>query len=147
MKRVLLTCFIVMLAIPVFAQRDPGLNREFPFYLLPGESLRVPAEFDTLWIFNQETYKNAVKKALQLEVADSLAKQFELKSAALEAVIVEKDTIISMSREGYIHYRDLWEATDRKLEEAEVKNAKRWQVVFWGFVTGAVTSGLLVGLL
>lgn len=147
MNKPLLACFILLLSLPAFAQNDAGLNREFPFYLLPGEGLRVPAQFDTLWIFNQKTYKNAVTKALQLEVADSLAKQHELKAAALEAVVVEKDTIIAMAREGYIHYRDLWEETDLKLEEAEVKNAKRWQVVFWGFVTGAVTTGLMVGLL
>ncbi|MFQ5652145.1 MAG: hypothetical protein ACE5IY_19625 [bacterium] len=129
---------LMLLAAPALAQNSGKVD--YPFYLLPGEQLQAPRNADTLWIFDQTTYKNAIKKALKLELSDSLVVLLEVKSGKLDEVIKEKDSIIALSHKGYIHYRDLWQKTDQELEQAEIKAAQRWRFAFWGFVVGATIA-------
>ena len=53
----------------------------------------------------------------------------------------EKDNVIDLNREGYIHYRDLWDETDRKLEKEEIKSARNFK---WGFYVGVGVSTLTI---
>ena len=134
----LLTLFFCLFAGSLIAQEAGQV--EYPFYVLPGEQFRVPSNSDTLWVFDHHTYKNAVKMALRSEMTDSLNYYFELKNQKLQEVIVNKDSIIAVTGRGYVHYRDLWDKTDRELEEAEIKAAQRWRFALWGFVVGGTVA-------
>ncbi len=129
---------------PVFSQNE---QTDFPISVLPRQSFDVPANFDTLWVLKNSQYKKAIKIALKLEIDSTLVVLLEQKHIKLWEIISAKDSIIVLTKEGYIHYRDLWEETDRALEEAEIKAASRWRFVTIGFYVGTILTGLTAGVL
>jgi hypothetical protein len=122
--------------------QDP--DEDFPFPVPGGTGFTVPVEFDTVWIMTHSQYKEAVKTGLRLEIADSMIVILENKTEKLYQIIAEKDKIIELNREGYLHYRELWEKTDVALENAEieVERLKRSRMIT-GFV-GALTTAIAV---
>lgn len=140
--RILLSCFFIALVSPLFAQ-------DFPIDLVPGDTFQVQAQYDNLeverlWLLTDRQYKTALKKVLKyninLEIEETLNKKIEI----LDQIIVEKDSIIALNRRGYIHYRDLWEETDRKLEEEEIRSSKNLRKGFYiGTAVTAITFSLL----
>lgn len=115
---------------------------QFPVPVLPGERFTVPTNLDTLWLLRNSQFKRAVKIAKKAEIDSATAALLEQKTVLLNEILVEKDSLIALNRKGYIHYRDLWEKTDRELEEVEVKNDKlkrsRMMFALVGAVLGAV---------
>lgn len=127
------------LSMAAFAQApDSG----FPLPIEGGRTFEVPRGFDYVWLLTHSQYKEAVKQGRKLELADSINVLLELKNEKLQDVIAEKDSIITLSQRGYHHYRDLWQQTDRELEEAEIKAAKRWRFAVVGFMVGAGAAAL-----
>ncbi|MEJ2634574.1 MAG: hypothetical protein P8184_04710 [Calditrichia bacterium] len=131
---------ITILFFPAFlmAQDRPP---DFPFPIFRGQTFTVPAGYDTLWILKHNQYKNAIKKAEMLNIADSTNTLLRLKNEKLFQIISAKDSLIALNRLGYLHYRNLWDKTDRELEKAEIKNLGKWRAAFTGFMMGSVLTG------
>ncbi len=99
----------------------------------------------TFWILGHKEYKSFIKIARYHEIDTERINLLSQKIALLDSITTEKDSVIALYQEGYIHYRDLWTDTSFKLEEAEVKASKRWRFFQVGFLVGtAATIGLAV---
>jgi hypothetical protein len=138
MKAILI--FLLFSASSLFAQ---GEESSFPFYVLGGERFTVPAKYDTVWVLNHNQYKNAIKTAIKQDLDSTMAAILARKTQLLNEILAEKDSVIALNREGYLHYRDLWEETDLKLEEAEIKAAQRWRFGLYGFYIGVGLSAVI----
>ena len=83
-------------------------------------------------------YKMALKIAKRQEI-DSINISFLNKKIELYDMIkAEKDTIVYFFKDGYVHYRDLWDDTSKQLEDAEIKASQRWLYFETGLVLGAL---------
>lgn len=96
----------------------------FPVPVLPGERFTVPSNLDTLWLLKHAQYKRALKLAKKSEIDSTMVALLEQKQALLSEIITQKDSIIALQRAGYVHYRELWDKTDRELEAVEIQNGK-----------------------
>ncbi len=116
----------------------------FPVPVLPGERFTVPANLDTLWLLKHTQYKRALKLAKKSEIDSTMVALLEQKQALLSEIITQKDSLIALHREGYVHYRELWDKTDRELEAVEIQNGKlkRSRILF--ALVGAVLGAAAV---
>ena len=119
---------------------------EEPFIkLIEGPKEVIISEGHKFWILGHKEYKNFIKISRYYEIDSERIDLLNQKIVLLDSITTEKDSVIALYREGYVHYRDLWTDTSFKLEEAEVKASKRWQFFQVGFLVGAVaTVGLAV---
>ncbi|GAB4376155.1 MAG: hypothetical protein Kow0042_22150 [Calditrichia bacterium] len=120
----------------------PLLLAQYPQQILPGQTRTITAAEDTLWVIKKSEAIQAIKASRHLELADSMIVFLQLKCAKLDTLRAEYEKIAQLNREGYIHYRDLWEETDLKLEETEislVRWKRRW---FLTAIIGTVTTGV-----
>lgn len=101
---------------------------------------------DVYWILTENQFKNAVTKAKELQLAEEKTALLEEKIQQLEAVHTEEQSKSETSLEGYEHYKTLWEESDQKLEETELKvvSLKRSRLVV-SIITGL--AGFLGGAL
>ncbi len=116
--------------------------------ILPGQTQTITAERDTLMVVKYSEMKEAIKASKHLEIADTMIILLEEKTERLKQIINEKDSIIALNREGYIHYRDLWETTDLELEEAqirieELKRSRLKTGIMSGLLTGVLTVAII----
>ena len=136
--------FVVLLlligsTLPAYGQRTG-----YPFPVLGGTTIRVPSGQDTLWVLKNEQYKRALKIAKRQQIDSLKIDVLEGKIDLYQQIGTEKYSLVLAYKEGYIHYRDLWEKTSFELEEAEVKASKRWRFFEGGFVAGVVSFGATV---
>ena len=136
--------WILMMVLPLAAQNIPS---GYPKYILGGTTIQVPTTLDTLWILKNSQYKKAVKIAKRQQIDSQKVTILEEKEALYKKIGVEKDSLISTYRKGYLHYRDLWTDTSFKLEEAEVKASKRWRYLEGGFVAGILVTVAVTALM
>jgi hypothetical protein len=136
----------------------PADPLQFPILLHPGDNFTVQNQYlirdsvmfkgslrdsiftvdvKVLYVLLDKQARNLVKKAKKQEVDSLSASILEKQVGILKEIRKEKEKIISLNREGYLHYRDLWEATDRQLEEEEIKSSKNFK---WGFYVGVAVS-------
>lgn len=127
----------------LFAQ---ATKSQYPKYILGGMTVRVPETLDTLWVLKHSQYKKAIEIARLHELDTATIELLKRKFGLQQEVSAQKDSLIVLYKEGYFHYRDLWQETDEKLEEAEVKASKRWTFFQWGFVTGAIATAVTAAL-
>lgn len=133
--------FICTMSLLVYAQES-----EFPKPIVPGEpALDVPSNFDTLWVLTHSQYKKCIKNSLNLIVADSMYHLLDQKSILLQNISANKDSIIKLNTDAYMHYAALWEKTDRQLETVELKNVSLSRQR-WYFGIGGIVAGLLIGI-
>jgi hypothetical protein len=150
MKR-LLIFFLFCITGQLLAQA-PLDTVMFPIVLHPGDSFEVQKEYlikdankdsvykltvTNLHLLRDRQLRNLLKMAKKQKADSAMASILEKQVNILKLIQTEKDSIITLNHEGYIHYRDLWEETDRKLEEEEIKNAKKFR---WGVYVGAGVS-------
>lgn len=138
------TAVLVILVLPclVFCQ-----DIEFPHPLEPGQKFTAPANLDTLfWVLKSSQYDRALKNAAELENANETIQTLELKAANQQEIITKKDSTIADLNEGFERYKDLWEETDRKLEESEVKVLKLRRFTFLSGILG-IGAGIAIGAL
>ena len=127
--------------IPIAFSPAYGQGMKFPQPLHPGETITIPAGFDTLyWLLKNSQYNMAIQTAQKLEIADSTIVKFKANELNYKKVIAEKDSIVQAYKEGYDHYKVLWEETDVKLEKAEIKNLGLWRMAFTGFYIGTILT-------
>jgi len=142
MKRIVIFMLIIFVSNSIFAQEQ---EKKFPYPLLPDQdSITLPAFSDTVWILTKIQFDNFIKLALRHEIDSSLAFLQNQKVNLISRMCIEKDSLVTLNRKGYIHYRDLWTETDRKLERAEIENANKWKLGLYGFCVGVGLSSLLL---
>lgn len=148
MKQILIL-FLLSIGGQLFAQAPVKLDR-FPIPLLPGDEFTIQEEYvindsvfkvDQLWLLKNSQYKTALKIAKKQEIDSARVSLLAQQVAIHKQIGAEKDSIIALNRAGYLHYRDLWNETDRKLEEEEIKSARNFR---WGFYVGAAVSVVIV---
>lgn len=137
------TLFFILLFVFQLAAQDSG----YPIPILGGQTIQTPASQDTLWILKNSQYKNMVKLAKANELTDKeisvLKKKIELKQLLAE----EQDSLKNIYKEGYNHYKTLWEKTDFNLEKARIEASKRWLFLQYGFYGGIVLTAVVAVLL
>lgn len=134
---------VILLFPMVFASLGMVHAQELPLPVYSGESFTVPANYDTVWILKNSQYNRAIKIAMKQEIDSSSAALLEQKVILLNQIIAEQDSLITLNRQGYLHYRDLWQTTDLKLEEAEIKASHRWRWGTYGFYIGVGLSAIV----
>ena len=160
MKKILIF-FLICIAGQLFAQAPPDTVR-FPVLLRPGDTFTVQKEYlvrdsikvkdtlrdsvfkvnvNVLYVLRESQARNLAKKASKQEIDSTMASILEQQVEILKQIRKEKDNVIALNKEGYIHYRDLWDETDRKLEKEEIKSARNFK---WGFYVGVGVSALTI---
>lgn len=141
---VLSLAVLMATATMLWAQQD---DEKFPLMILGGETFTVPASYDTLWLITNRQLNRSIQTAMKLEIDSSMTALLQRKVELLNQIIVEKDSLIAFNRQGYLHYRDLWEETDYALEEAEIKAARRWRWGMYGFYIGVgIAAAVFIAL-
>ncbi len=116
---------------------------QYPFPILGGSTVRVPSNHDTLWVLKHSQYKRVLKIA-KVHGIDSLKIDLlKLRFDLNKQIVTEKDSLIAAYSRGYERYLKLWEETSVKLEEAEVKAAKRSDFFQYGFIAGTIVTAVV----
>lgn len=122
-------------------------NIEFPHPLEPGQRFTTPTNMDTLfWVLKSSQYDKALNNAAELENSKETTRTLELKTNSLQEIIAKKDSTISDLNEGFERYKNLWEETDRKLEDSEVRVLKLRRATFLSGILG-IGAGIAIGAL
>ena len=116
---------------------------QYPFPILGGSTVRVPSNHDTLWVLKHNQYKRALKIAKVHELDSLKIDLLELRFDLNKQIVTEKDSLIAAYNRGYERYLKLWEETSVKLEEAEVKAAKRSDFFQYGFIAGTIVTAVV----
>ena len=116
-----------------------------PYHLPGGSTFTVPADYDTVTIIPTRWYRRFAGNTLELKIADEMIDSLKVKQYVMEMIIAEQDTITALTREGYVHYRDLWLETDYKLESKEIE-VEKWKSRFmWGTLL-TLAAGTVLGV-
>ena len=131
-------------------------ENDFPYPMAPGDryGARTVGSKDTLLVVTYNQLNSLLLKGDELELSkrekELLLKKISLlekksdklqeKNILFQTIIAEKDTLIRLNREGYMHYRNLWDRTNHELEKAEIKNTGRWKLFGYGFYTGTIVT-------
>ena len=138
---------VLAVGLLLAADLAPAQIISYPILLGPREMFTAPADQDTVFVLSRDQFSRAILAAESLGLADSTITVLETKAALLGKIITEQRGIIDVRSEAYSHYRDLWDETDRDLEEAEVRVDKlerdRWR---WSLVS-AVVAGVTAFLI
>ena len=137
----------VVLVAPslLFAQGDaPDDTKtdqiEFPIKIGPGEPFANPLN-ETLFLINRNQFEKVIAAGLKLRLADSTIAVYEQRDFLRKKLATQKNAIINLNKEGYEHYRQLWEKTDIELEKKEIE-AESWKKrTFWSLL-GLVVAGV-----
>ena len=115
----------------------------YPMPIQPGSTIKLPDGKNVFWIVKHNQYKKMIKIARKQEI-DSLRIDVLTNQLALyHQIQAEKDSLVMFYKDGYIHYRDYWEKTNKELEEAEVKAAKRLAYLQSSIAIGTLTAILI----
>jgi hypothetical protein len=144
MMRTILIFLMLSVSSPLSAQ---VMDKGFPRPLLPNKEETIETINDTLWILTDTQFKKSIEMAKKQKIDSSLVVNLEQKINMLNEICTEKDSLIAINRSSYFHYRDLWEKIDRKLEQAEIKNAGRWKLALSGFCVGIGFTSLIFMLI
>jgi hypothetical protein len=100
---------------------------------------------DTLWIVQDDMFNEMLKVGSKNKLLEEKLKIFIEKEAARDTIIAayKRDTIIMSDL--YHHYLTLWDATDKKLQEQEIKVVKEQQLK-WNFGIAGLVLGVVACL-
>ena len=113
-------------------------STNYPIEVPGGSTIKLPDTQNTFWIMKNSQYIRSLKIAGRQEI-DSIEISLLIKKLELYDLLkAEKDTIVNFFKDGYVHYRDLWEDTSKKLEDAEIRASKRWLFFESGLILGAL---------
>lgn len=139
-----LICIVLVFLCPMLLHAQ---DIEYPHPLKPGKNFKGSAAVDTLfWVLKSTQYNNCLRNTLDLKTSKSLNEALTLKADKLEQVVAKKDSTITDLTQGYNRYKNMWEETDRKLEEQEIKVLKLKRAAFISGFAG-IGLGLLIGVL
>jgi len=127
--------------------------QEFPIAVAPSDSIMLninkkqihPVSNDTLWIVRDDMFNEMLKVGLKNKLLEEKLKIFIEKEAARDTIIAayKRDTIIMSDL--YHHYLTLWDTTDKKLQEQEIKVVKEQQLK-WNFGIAGLVLGVVACL-
>ena len=130
-------------------------GQTFPLAVHPADSFLLNANKtkictvgnDTLWIIKQNMFNKMLQRGLDNKLLEEELKLYLQKEISYHTIIdaYKRDTIILSDL--YHHYLSLWEATDKKLEDSEIKLVKeqrlKWNVGICGVLVGVIACMLI----
>jgi hypothetical protein len=121
-------------------------SQEFPKPLKPGERFVATAADTLFWVLKSSQYDKAIQNGLELRKANEMIETLEQQNQAFRNIIVKKDSTITDLTAGYERYKTMWEETDKKLEDAEVRILKQRRRSFVIGILGLAVGGVFGAL-
>lgn len=140
MKIFYFVCFMMITVnLNLYAQKYPKM-------LSPGNVQVNYTVGDTLWVITNKQFNNTINAAIDLKYCDSLLTNYQEKCRLEEEKNQQKSQQIIELQNGYDHYKEIWEQTDKKLENTEIdyQSEKKWKYIFGA---AGAALGLIAGLL
>ncbi len=112
----------------------------YPVQIEKGSSKTIGDMQHNLWVITETQMDSAITTALRANVSDSLLLLLQKKIKKLKSKDLERIAINDTLRNGYLHYKDKWLVSDKKLEKTEKKliKQKRLKYIFG-------SAGIVVG--
>jgi len=86
--------------------------------IMPGNTLKITAENDTLWVLKNAQLLKSITIAKQFEVAKERIILFEKKIDLLESQTKEKDDLSNILKKDRDFYKAKWDSSEKDLTKA-----------------------------
>jgi len=130
-KKILISLFLVFSFYFSYSQAK---------YVLPGNSLEVKAETDTMWILTDPMIRKVLKVDMENDVLEEQVFTLQQQVELLKLQGEKKDTLILILEEDRDYYKKIWETCSQdvdKLGEISKKSTGNTRIAI---VAGVVTT-------
>ena len=126
---------------------------QFPLAVHPADSVLLNKDKkticnvgdDTLMIIKKDMFKRMLKAGAENKLLEEELKLFLEKEVAYNASIAAYKRDTTILSDLYHHYLTLWDITDKKLQEQEIKVVKEQQLK-WNFGIAGLVIGVIACL-
>lgn len=131
MKYVIITLTLLVMSSTCYSQQ----------FIKPGQTKRITATEDTLYIITIHQMRQAVTSAKERDILEEQSEIFQERISLLQQQTAEIDSLKHLHQEDALFYKDNWKQAEEDLQEAldEARRQRRNKYVY-----GA--GGLLIGL-
>ena len=116
------------------------VSSTYPLVINKGDTIVIPKNLKSnyLIVSTVDQFKKMLKSMNNEEYFKKILKEKDYQLNKYVFLDSINQGMTSTYKEGYVHYKNLWETQNKKLEEETIKASKNWQYGTWGLVIGIV---------
>lgn len=118
--------------------------------ILPGNTLKVTAEKDTLWVLKNSQLLKSITIAKQYEVANERIALYDKKIELLQSQAKEKDDLTNILKKDRDFYKAKWDSAEKDLTKAmdysksQARKAKLYKGLSFVGIPVAFILGIII---